>query len=64
MEILEIIENETGWIESQKIFNKYDRGNDTETVEIYYLELKKLLNENKIEVKRESEKDYFRRIKR
>ena len=60
MNVLQILEQQTGWTSAQRVFEKYTDKNDTDTIEIFYQELRKQLNEKKIEIIRKNDSDHLR----
>lgn len=63
MEILEILKKHEGWVSAQDIFEQFTNDKDTDTIEGFYQKLRVLLNDDVIEVRRESGVDWFRAVK-
>jgi len=60
MEILEILQKQTGWMKVQNVFEAYTDKKDTDTVEIFYQKLRELLNQKEIEIQRKHGNDHLR----
>ena len=63
MEILETLKKHEGWVSAQDIFEQYTNEKDTDTIEGFYQKLRVLLNDDVIEVRRETGVDWFRTVK-
>ncbi len=63
MDILQILEQQSGWIKAQQLFEKYTDKNNTDTIETFYKELRDLLNEKKIKIMRKNGSDHLRILK-